>query len=318
MLQNTGTTTHIAGKVWTTTETGAEWKPQTATSGGGISSESADLLCDILEEALYGSNTIPSISILRTLLKESASQGGGNVNPPESTEAILESITVTYSGGDVLEGTPLNNLTDVRVIGSYSDGTFILISGYTLSGTISEGENIITVSFGGKTAQFIVNGIGKSKNIFNPSMAVVDKRLDTSGNLIDGSGYMFCIIPAIYNHTIKGLIKNNTSISEPGTTITVQNNITFARSIKTEPVGNTIDEIIANTQTITDGWNNTVGNVSPFYANNSKGITCTSEDADYMFISFRSYDDTPLENIMLYDYTEHGAITQFEEFGGWD
>lgn len=81
------------------------------------------------------------------------SGGGGE------TEATLSSISATYSGGDVAAGTALTDLTGIVVTAHYSDGTTKTVTGYTLSGEIAEGENTITVTYGGMTATFTVSGI---------------------------------------------------------------------------------------------------------------------------------------------------------------
>lgn len=73
-------------------------------------------------------------------------------------EKTLTSIFAVYSGGDVTAGTAVNDLTGIVVTAHYSDGTSEVVTGYTLSGTIAEGENTITVSYGGKTTAFIVTG----------------------------------------------------------------------------------------------------------------------------------------------------------------
>lgn len=81
---------------------------------------------------------------------------GGEDTP---TEATLTNIEATYSGGDVEEGTSLNDLTGIIVTGTYSDGTTKNIIDYTLSGVINEGTNTITVSYQGQTTTFTVNGV---------------------------------------------------------------------------------------------------------------------------------------------------------------
>lgn len=77
-------------------------------------------------------------------------------------EVTLTSISVTYSGGDVPVGTAVADLTGIVVTANYSDGTSATVTGYTLSGTIAEGENTITVIYQGKSATFTVNGIAES------------------------------------------------------------------------------------------------------------------------------------------------------------
>lgn len=71
----------------------------------------------------------------------------------------LQSISVTYAGGEVTVGTALTDLTGITVTAHYSDGSTGTITGYTLSGEIVEGKNTITVSYGGKTTTFTVTGV---------------------------------------------------------------------------------------------------------------------------------------------------------------
>lgn len=84
--------------------------------------------------------------------------GGDEPDTPINPTVTLTSITATYSGGDVLVGTDVDDLTGITVTGTYSDGSTKNIIDYTLSGTINEGSNIITVSYGDKTATFTVVG----------------------------------------------------------------------------------------------------------------------------------------------------------------
>lgn len=81
---------------------------------------------------------------------------------PDVPEVTLSSISATYNGGEVTVGTALTDLTGITVKATYSDGSTKNVTGYTLSGTIAEGENTITVSYGGKTATFKVTGVVES------------------------------------------------------------------------------------------------------------------------------------------------------------
>ena len=78
---------------------------------------------------------------------------------PDVPEVTLARISATSSGGDVAVGTALNDLTGIVVTAMYSDGSTETVTGYTLSGEIGEGENIIAVTYDGKTATFTVTGI---------------------------------------------------------------------------------------------------------------------------------------------------------------
>jgi hypothetical protein len=74
----------------------------------------------------------------------------------------LTGITVVYTGGSVPVGTAVSALTGVAVTASYSDGSTEAVTGYTLSGTVNEGSNTVTVTYQGKTATFTVTGVTQS------------------------------------------------------------------------------------------------------------------------------------------------------------
>lgn len=87
---------------------------------------------------------------------------GDNSETPDDTEAVLSSISATYSGGDVAVGTAVTELTGVTVTAHYSDGSTQTVTGYTLSGNIVEGENTVTVTYEGKTTTFAVTGLSSA------------------------------------------------------------------------------------------------------------------------------------------------------------
>ena len=115
-------------------------------TGTGLSTEAINKLEEIGNYLAYttadgGSKWTELISILRN-----GSSGGG---PDETVK--LQSISATYTGGDVTVGTALTDLTGITVTGIYSDGSTSALTGYTLSGKIVEGSNTITVSYSGLT-----------------------------------------------------------------------------------------------------------------------------------------------------------------------
>ena len=93
-----------------------------------------------------------------------ADSGGGDGDPdePVTPDVTLTSISATYDGGDVAVGTAVDDLTGIVVTAHYSDGSTAVVTGYTLSGTIAEGENTVTVIYGGKSTTFTVTGIAES------------------------------------------------------------------------------------------------------------------------------------------------------------
>lgn len=125
-------------------------------TGTGLSTEAINKLEEVGNYLAYttadgGSKWTELISILRN-----GSSGGG------SDETVkLQSISATYTGGDVTVGTALTDLTGITVTGIYSDGSTSALTGYTLSGEIVEGSNTITVSYSGLTTTFTVTGVAE-------------------------------------------------------------------------------------------------------------------------------------------------------------
>jgi len=70
----------------------------------------------------------------------------------------LASISATYTqSGTVYNTDTLDSLkSDLVVTANYSDQTAETVTAYTLSGTLTEGTSVITVSYGGKTTTFNV------------------------------------------------------------------------------------------------------------------------------------------------------------------
>ena len=149
-----GTTGQVLAKK-TDNDYDVEWKDET--TGTGLSAEAIDKLEEVGNYLVYttadgGSKWMELISILRN-----SSSGG---DPGETV--TLQSISATYTGGEVAVGTSLDSLTGITVTAHYSDGSTDTITDYALSGEIVEGKNTITVSYGGKTTTFTVTGVAES------------------------------------------------------------------------------------------------------------------------------------------------------------
>ena len=111
--------------------------------------------------------TVTNYTLSGTLTKGTstitASYGGKtatfNVTVSERS-ATLQSITATFNQGSAVIYTD-SSLDDLKpylvVTARYSDSTTQTVTGYTLSGTLTEGTSTITASYGGKTATFNVN-----------------------------------------------------------------------------------------------------------------------------------------------------------------
>jgi lysophospholipase L1-like esterase len=101
------------------------------------------------------------------------------------TEVTLTGIAATYSGGDVPVGTALTALTGLVVTATYSDGSTTPVTGYNLSGSIGEGNNTITVSYGGMTTTFTVTGVTSGSGQGGTSVSVTGVTLDKSTHSIN-------------------------------------------------------------------------------------------------------------------------------------
>lgn len=137
---------------------------QNGTGGSGVTTEQANSLWAIIQKTAF---TEALTEEEKTAFKVSwGIESGGEVEPdkptePDNPEVTLSSISATYTGGSVAVGTAVTSLTGITVKATYSDGSTKTITGYTLSGTIAEGSNTITVSYGGKTTTFTVTGIAE-------------------------------------------------------------------------------------------------------------------------------------------------------------
>ena len=87
---------------------------------------------------------------------------------PADPEVTLTSISATYSDGSVPVGTAVTALTGIAVTAHYSDGSTATVTDYTLSGSIAEGENTVTVTYQGMTATFTVTGVSAPENEETP------------------------------------------------------------------------------------------------------------------------------------------------------
>ena len=177
--------------------------------GGGLTPVASALLIQILRHATYDDSADQTANIT-ALEKALASNTGGGDEPdipdepdePIDPEATLVSITASYSGGDVAIGTALSALTGISVMAVYSDGSTATVTDYTLTGEIAEGDNIITVTYEGKTAIFVVVGYDAALQVIDlaPYLKAENKQLTTfyQGNTIrwgDVNGHNIYCVP---------------------------------------------------------------------------------------------------------------------------
>lgn len=193
-----------------------------AGGGSGITDAEKTLILNLFRNAAYTANMSATFAQLEALWSGSGNEGGeggGNeggetpdipVDPdtpeePDIPEVTLTSISATYSGGDVEVGTDVSKLKGVTVIAKYSDGTTASVSGYTLSGTIAEGANTITVHYKGLTATFAVTGFAV-KETYTVSYNLTDVTADrTVSSVTEGANLtVMLILPE--NHQLSNVI----------------------------------------------------------------------------------------------------------------
>ena len=129
--------------------------------GSGLTAAQIDLLEDTFEHIQWADEDGPQYAAQLITSLRGGESGGEQPEQPD-TPKTLTGISAEYSGGNVPVGTELSSLSGITVTANYSDGTTATVTGYTLSGTISEGDNTITVTYMGKTATITVTGEAQS------------------------------------------------------------------------------------------------------------------------------------------------------------
>lgn len=126
--------------------------------------ESVLYMMEFSTEALAAEGKTKIDALITSLRNGTSSGSGGSSGGGESgggTEITLTSISAVYNGGEVQEGTSASDL-DITVTANYSDGSSAVVSGWSISGTVYEGENSFIVSYGGKTTTVKVTGVKQS------------------------------------------------------------------------------------------------------------------------------------------------------------
>lgn len=132
---------------------------------------SVNSLTGITVEAYYSDSSVQKVTSY--LLSGKIEEGENTVtvtwNGKTTTFKVTGYVVITvsgisaiYTGSQVLAGTNIEDLRDnLRVTATYSDGTTAIVTDYTLSGTIEEGANTITISYSGKSTTVSVTGYGE-------------------------------------------------------------------------------------------------------------------------------------------------------------
>lgn len=138
----------------------------------------------------------------------------------------LQSISVTYAGGEVTVGTALTDLTGITVTAHYSNGSTDTITGYTLSGEIVEGENTIMVSYEGKTTTFTVVGYVEEAETTEPVYRLAEATTFDGTNTVD-TGYALC-----ENYKAFTVVVDFTSTTKSGSVFGCDKNASYGVGVK--------------------------------------------------------------------------------------
>lgn len=173
---------------------------------GGLTSAQINALDGMFRVCAFVREDVsPEYNAFRAAFNPDSAEGG------ETPEKTLTGISAAYSGGSVPVGTAVSVLTGIVVTAHYSDGSTATVTGYTLSGTIAEGSNTITVAYGGKTAAINVVGISESGsgsdtpaavNLFDKNtMVTEDYFIGTNGVPSKSNGSKYATVPVSANTT---------------------------------------------------------------------------------------------------------------------
>lgn len=126
---------------------------QEAVSNNKLDNNFLDMLVYCLRNATY---TVDVSSIINEIEKL---KNNGDGEDDDNTEKILVGIKTDYSGTPVIVGTSINELVGITVTAQYMDGTTEIVNDYTITGTIVQGVNVLTINYKGKTSTIEVIGL---------------------------------------------------------------------------------------------------------------------------------------------------------------
>lgn len=182
--------------------------------------------------------------------------------------ATITGISAIYSGGDVAVGTAVTDLTGIVVTANYSDGSKRTVTGYTLSGTIAEGSNTITVTYEGMTTTFTVTGVADEVTMTSISVTYSGGSVPAGTALDDLTGI---VVTATYSDGSTSTVTGYTlsgEIVEGDNTISVTYNGKTATFTVTGTVEHGRVEHIVSGQTfpVTLTWSPVAFDVTPALA----------------------------------------------------
>lgn len=227
------------------------------------------------------------------------------VNTPDVPAPTLTGITASYTGGDVLIGTALTALVGIVVTAKYSDGTTKTVTDYTLSGSITEGSNTITVTYEGMTTTFTVTGVAEEPEVTLTSISATY----TGGNVAVGTAVTALTGITVTAHYSDGSTATVTGYTLSGTIAEGSNTITVSYGGMT------------TTFTVTGEAENTDSVEYPVYLETIDGVeymSTTDRDLVGDFLNSTSYTN---DTYTCYGFNPHGHAAYLdravaEPYGG--
>ena len=133
---------------------------------------------------------------------------------------LPDSISAVYTQGNtvVYSNTPLDNLkNNLTVTVSYSDGTSVITTDYTLSGTLSVGTSTVTVTYADKTTTFdVIVSEGDDITLTSEGLNVYIQAQDGCIGTTSDSVYILNLADdsKIYNNNYDNILSTNMYDSE--------------------------------------------------------------------------------------------------------
>ena len=241
--------------------------------------------------------------------------------------AELASISAVYTqSGTVYTTDSLNDLkSDLVVTAYYTDSTTETVTTYTLSGTLTEGTSVITVSYGGKTTTFNVTvtapaTLSSITAVYTQSGTVYDTdSLDSlKSDLVVTAVYSDSTTEVVTDYTLSGTLTEGTStitVSYGGKTTTFTVTVT-----EWQPITQTITWSgggADKTSSIIDATQYDAYYELPFDAESTKIIAgTTASTSAYTAYDTYLYSDASATNLVGRYQIDTGIIAETGRPGG--
>ena len=224
----------------------------------------------------------------------------------------LDSISATFiQGSAVIYST--DSLDDLKqyltVFANYTDNTSDVLTGYTLSGSLTAGTSTIIVSYGGKTATFTVtvtaNEVTSISAVYTQSGTVYDTDSldDLKADLVVTASYSNGTSEVVTNYTLSGTLEEGTStimVSYGGKTASFTVTVSHTASSHTVTLSSIVDSSL-------DGkyFN---GNGVPSNSRDGYHVSNyveVAEGTDITFSNRLTYKDLASCDLVWYDSTQN-------------